>query len=120
MDYLFIFGFQLLGLIFSVGKRVIVLRNEHKDQKFGQIMSIFWSEDWNTIMWSSAVVSLQLLVHAAILTYNAQLKDYQYFYLIAFSVALILGYAGQEQIYKVLGTAKDKLNEKAENIIKNV
>lgn len=120
LSYLFIFAFQLLGMLFNVMQHIGQLRKAYPSHKPGELVAVFWQEDWNTMAVSVAVVATQLLVHVVLFVYYPEITKGNYFYAISFALAIVLGYAGQNLVYKFLGTAANKLEEKGQAIIEKI
>jgi hypothetical protein len=112
MEYLLILLLQLIGIGFHVMQKVSTLGNLFPDKPRNAIFGIFMQEDWDTLMISALILALNEIAHYILHVYAITISSYQYFDLISFGVALVLGYAGQNLVYKWLGSARDFLDKK--------
>jgi hypothetical protein len=112
MVYLLILILQTIGVGFHVMQKVISIGTSNPEKHKNEILGIFFQEDWDTLLVSLLILALDEVAHYVITHYAVSLSAYQYFDLISMGVALILGYAGQNLIYKWLGTAESFLDKK--------
>jgi hypothetical protein len=112
MEYGLIFFLQVLGVSLHIVQKITELGKLYPELKPNQIVNTFWNSDWDTLLGSGVVLLLNLTVQFIIENYATKIYNMEYFHLISFGIALILGYAGQRLIYKWLGTAADSLDKK--------
>jgi len=115
MEYALIILFQILGIGFSVGQKVLELDKLSPDDTLNDVMKLFWHKDRVTILMSILVLVFNLTVHFTIEEYAPQLLDGEYHMLWSFGIALLLGFTGQKLIYKALGKAEGIVNKKIED-----
>lgn len=118
MEYLLIFILQLLGIGFHAGQKVLELDKLSPDDTLFDVGKLFWKEDKITV-----IISVFLILPLTLVTYYIlqdygpdSVSGYEYFDLISFGFALVLGYAGQRIVYGALGKAvnfaEKKINDK--------
>jgi len=117
MEYALIFILQLLGIGFHVGEKVLELDKLSPDDSLGDVMKLFWKTDKITLFISGLIIGLNLVAHYIVLDYAPKsITEWQYYNLVSFGIALILGYAGQRLVYGALGKAvvfaEKKVNDK--------
>lgn len=118
MEYALIFILQLLGIGLSILQKITGLGDKFPNFDRKQIISTFFNEDWDTLIGSALVLILDLTVHFICNYYQAPFTSHPYYIFISFGLALLLGYAGQRIIYRVLGTSEKALNKKIDSIDK--
>jgi len=122
MDYILIIIFQAIGVAFKVGQQVNVLKKLHPERTGKEIMNTYWNEDWNTLIMSWVVLCTNLAVHYVVSLLGIDFKkdftilslelSYGSVYLLgSVVVASVLGYKGQDLLYKWLGSAADRLDK---------
>lgn len=117
MDYFWIFILQLIGIGFHVGQKIYELDKLSPDDSLEDVFNIFWKSDRVTVFISVVILAFNLSVHSIMHDYGPKsILDYEYYHLISFAIALVLGYAGQRIVYGALGKAVDfaekKINDK--------
>lgn len=112
MEYALIFILQLIGIGFHVMQKISGLGNQFPLKPRKEIFSIFMQEDWDTLLISGLIIALNEVAHYVIHIYAPDIAGYAHFELIVFGIALVLGYAGQNLIYKWLGSAQNFLDKK--------
>lgn len=128
MDYVLIIIFQFLGITYKVGQQVAALKKTHPESTGKQVMNTYWNEDWNTLAMSFIVLCTDLAVHYVIEKLGIDWSKsfdllgitttWASVYLIfSVGIAIILGYKGQDLIYKWLGSAADRLDKEVSNKI---
>lgn len=117
MDYLIITACEFVGIFFNVMENIIKQRNQNPKMGFKEVFKTFFSEDWDTLMLSGGIVVANLLIHLIIANYAVQLTTGEYYHLVAFGTALLLGYLGQRKLYGWLGTAESALDKKVNKIL---
>lgn len=115
MEYLLVFILQLLGIGFHVGQKIVSLGNTYPQKTWKEILTVFFSEDWDTLFISALVLILNECAHFIIDGYAHYLTEYPNFYLYSFGTALLLGYAGQRLVYKFFGSAEKFLGNQIDN-----
>lgn len=131
MEYPLIIIFQLLGVLFRCGKTVAELKKSHPEKTRKEIINILSVEDWNTVVMSLVVMGFDLALHWSIHVagisfdhgdfqiWGMVITHYAIYIFGTVALASILGYKGQELIYKWLGSAADRLDkEVSEKITK--
>jgi len=122
MDYVLIIIFQALGVMYRAGKQVGELKKEHPESDMKHITDLFFKEDWNVLVMSFVVLLTYLAVHYVVsfleIDWTKKLAFFgidltlgSVYLLISVGIAIVLGYKGQDLIYKWLGTAADKLDK---------
>ena len=114
MEYLLIFILQVLGIGLNVAKKVLQIDKKSPDDSLGEVILVFWNSDRITIFISTLVLVFNLVAHYIIGNYAESITEIPYYELISFGIAFVLGYAGQNLIYKYLGTAEQVLDKKAD------
>lgn len=114
MEYLFIILFQLLGVGFQVIQKVKAIADSTPDEEetFVVVFKLFLRKEPVTLVLSGLILTLHLSIHYAIDVYAAHVREIPYYVLISFSIALIMGYAGQRLIYGWLGKGEKILDKK--------
>lgn len=107
LPYALIFIFQLLGIGFHVGQKVLELDKLKPDDSLPDVFKMFWRDDKMTILISVCLIlPLGLVTYFVLLEYGPEsISGYEYFDLIYFGASLVLGYSGQRIIYGALGKA---------------
>lgn len=95
-------------------QKIIGLGNTNPTKTIREIIAIFVSEDWDTLIVSALVLLLNLVAHFIIAAYTTLPNTVEYYPLYSFGAALVLGYAGQRLIYKYLGSAEKFLDKKVD------
>lgn len=117
MEYFLIICLQFIGIGFHVGQKVKSLDTKFPEKSIREIFNTFLDQDWVTLFISGLIIVLDLMVHFILDKYTPDLiKGINYYVLYAFGVALILGYAGQRLIYKLLGKTEEFLDKQADKI----
>jgi len=117
MEYALIFILQLLGIGFHVGEKVLELDKLSPDDSLGDVLKLFWKSDKITLFISGLIIGLNEVGHYIVHVYAPKsVTEWQYFDLVMFALALVLGYAGQRLVYGALGKAvvfaEKKVNDK--------
>lgn len=112
MEYLLVTIFQLLGIGFNVIQKIIALGETYPQLSQREVVSSFFKSDWDTLILSGLILALDLCAHFVFNYYQLPLIHWEYYVLVSFGVALVLGYAGQRMIYKYLGSAEKFLDKK--------
>lgn len=112
MEYLIIAILQLLGIGFHVMQKVSNLGNTFPQKTRKEILGIFFQEDWDTLGISALILATCEMAHYIIHNYAQTIAAMQYFELTWFAVSLVLGYSGQNLVYKWLGSAETFLDKK--------
>jgi hypothetical protein len=118
MEYLLIFILQILGIGFHVMQKIISIGDKHPEKNRSQIFSAFLYEDWDTLAVSLLVIATHLIAHYIVANYTDLSMTSDKYILWSFSLALLLGYAGQRLAYKFLGSAEEFLNKKVSDKLK--
>lgn len=119
MEYLIITALQLLGVCFHIGQKIMQLDSTHPDDSLQDVWNAFWKADRITVFISALILLLNLIVQFIINNYAMDiLYQNKNFHLYMFGAALVLGYAGQNLIYKFMGTAERFLGKKIDSIDK--
>jgi ABC-type spermidine/putrescine transport system permease subunit I len=123
MEYFLALVLQLLGISFHVMQKIITLGDKDKTKSRSEIVSIFLSEDWDTLF-----VSLLVLITCMVFHFSAN-----YYYpesmnkiveipilnidvpivILLLIASFVIGYAGQRLVYRWLGSAEKYLDKKA-------
>jgi hypothetical protein len=114
-EYILIIILQLIGVGFHVMQKIGTLGDKFPEKNPSEVWGIFFQEDWNTLIVSLLVLSLNITAHYIVTIYSTVQVTVPYYDLYSFGAALVLGYAGQRVIYKYLGTAEKLLNKKVDN-----
>jgi hypothetical protein len=123
MEYVFIFMAQIFGIGFHVVQKIIALDKQYPEKTMKEIKSLFFENEWSSLMASILVLFTHLFAHGAIDYYmpgrgevivpipfiNVNVP----FGLLGVGLALILGYGGQRIAYKYLGKYEQYLSDKA-------
>lgn len=118
MEYLVILACLLLGIGFHVGQKVLELDKLKPDDSLGDVFVMLWKDDKITILISVVlIIPLVELAYFILLQYGPDsIVKWEYFDLVFFFGALILGYAGQRIVYGALGKAvtyaENKVNQR--------
>ena len=115
MEYAIVFVMQLLGVGFHVGQKIVSLGNTYPEKTRGEVVRVFFKEDWDTLFISALVLVLNEMIHLIINGYATHLTALPNFYLYSFGAALLLGYAGQRLVYKFFGSAEKFLGDQIDN-----
>lgn len=118
MEYVLIIVLQLIGIGFHIMQKIISLGDKHPDKNRSQIISGFLYEDWDTLVVSGLVLTLNVITHYITENYLKSAREWEYYHVASFAVALIMGYAGQRLAYKWLGSAEEFLNKKVTDKLK--
>ncbi len=118
MEYLLIFVISFLGIGFHVFGKVIILDKLYPDDTMFDVFKLFWKADRFTVFVSLWIVIAYALSYYLAMEY-APVESFvytsEYFDLLYFLGALVLGYAGQQIVYKALGKAVDIANKKIDS-----
>lgn len=128
MDYVLIIIFQVLGFGFKCGQQITLLRKKYPQKSPKEVNNAFWFEDWNTFIMSGVVLGTDLATHYVIsklgidwsqtFTLLGVLLTWEAVYLVfSVGIAIVLGYKGQDLIYKWLGSAADRLDKEVSSKI---
>lgn len=113
---------QVLGIGLHVMQKIVKLGNDYPDKSRQEIKDAFFKEDWDTLSISAIILVLNVVAHIIVVVYAPEIAAAKYwnipFNLWSFFIALVLGYAGQRIIYKLLGTAENFLNKKVDDHLK--
>lgn len=120
MEYFIIFICELLGIGFQILDVVRTYDKQFPAYTKKQIFGVFWEEDWTTLLGSALVLVFNFVAHYVVDTnfpdvHNWSLWGIPYIVL-AYIMAMVLGFAGQFIVNKWLGTAKQVLIKKSEEI----
>lgn len=123
MEYLLIVILQLLGVGFQVGPKLYHLDKQFTDDTLQEVWSVFWNSDRVTMFISAFILLLDLVTHLIIHVYAPEIREWRYnglinYFTVSFSIALMLGYAGQRILYHYMGTAEKVLMERADKFEK--
>lgn len=117
MEYLLIIFFQCIGVLLATLQVIRELDKLKSGDTWPDLFKMFWEQDKVTLAISGAILLLHLGIHFAVDYYN--LADFiltrNYYLLINFSLALVIGYGGQWLVYQVLGKAVDFVKKKVDN-----
>lgn len=122
MEYFLALVLQLLGISFHVMQKIITLGDKDKTKSRSDIISIFLSEDWDTLLVSGLVLvtcmtfhfaanyyfeeSMNKIVEIPILNIDVPMV------ILILIMSFVIGYAGQRLVYKWLGSAENALQPK--------
>ena len=114
MEYLLIFILQILGIGFHVGQKVLELDKLSPDDSLSDVFKLLWKSDKISILISVVLIlSFTEILYFILIHYAPKtITGYEYFDLIFFGLALILGYSGQRIIYGALGKATEVVEKK--------
>lgn len=112
MEYALIIILQLIGIGFHVMQKISGLGSANPQKQRKEILAIFMQEDWDTLLISGLIIALNIVAHYILHNYAPSIVQMQNFELYMFGLALVLGYAGQNLIYKWLGSAQTFLDKK--------
>jgi hypothetical protein len=123
MEYFLALVLQLLGISFHVMQKIITLGDRDKTISRSEIISIFLSEDWDTLLVSFLVLvtcmvfhfsanyyfpeSMNKIVEIPILNIDVPIV------ILILILSFVIGYAGQRIVYKWLGSAEKFIDNKA-------
>lgn len=124
MDYVLIIMLQFLGVCYRVGETIAQLKKTYPTETKGKIFDIFFKEDWNTLFMSAVVLATDLIFHYIVSKFsiNWEIIIWQpwgvvditigtLYGILSYLIAIVLGYKGQDLIYKWLGTAATRLDK---------
>lgn len=111
---------MVLGIGYHIMQSVRRLRKRFPNLGMGDIFSTFFKEEWDSLFVSVLVlISYQMFIF--IVRYNGiPMPAWWDKYLCAYWLALVLGYAGQRLAYKYLSTAEKVLEQKSDEINKQL
>lgn len=112
MEYLIIAALQIIGIGLHAFQKIGELDKKYPDLPAKGVINAFWEEDWYTIGVSVLVLLANELFHYIISDYTDLETSVTYYFLYAFGLSFLLGYAGQRLVYKYLGTAEKFLEKK--------
>lgn len=113
MEYALITILELLGIGFCVAQKVLELDKKSPDDSLHDVFLLFWKSDRITILISALILILNVVAHFIIENYAPKsIVGYEYYALISFAIALVLGYGGQKIIYNALGKAGALIDKK--------
>jgi len=111
--YLIITILQVIGIGLNVLQKVLALDKLAPDDSLKDVFVLFWKNDRITVLISGFVLALNLVAHYVIGEYGPEsITGYEYYDLISFGIALLLGYIGQRKIYEWLGKAEQAIDKK--------
>ncbi len=110
MDYALIFVFQIIGIGIQTIPKLFELDKKSVDDSF----RLYWKHDKFLIILSGLIIVFDEVVHFVAENYAQDFVSSlgEKYHLISFAVALMLGYAGQRILDKVLGRAEQVINDK--------
>lgn len=120
MEYVLIIILELCGIALHVLRKVFELDKKSPDDKLGEVFKLFWSEDRVTLLMSAVVLVVNLVAHYIVHVYASFLVENQYYYVIAFTLAFVIGYFGQRKIYSVFGVAEKVIDKRVERLEKQL
>lgn len=95
------------------------LDREHPDDTLTDVWKAFWRADRVTVFISVLIMLSNLIVQFIINNYAMDIPyQNKNFHLYMFGASFVLGYAGQNLIYRFMGTAEKFLNRKIDSIDK--
>lgn len=112
MEYLIIFILQILGIGLHVAQKVLEIDARDPDDTLAHVCMVFIKENRVSLFISALVLVLNLVAHYIIGTYSNWPEQVGHYELWSFCFALVLGYAGQRLVYKLLGHAENTINKK--------
>lgn len=118
VEYLFIFVFQIIGILLSVIQVIVDLDSKNPGSGFKTCFTLFMKHDWDTLMRSGVILLLHLCVHGLFDYYEfttVLLAD-PWYGIVNAGFALLLGYGGQRIVYSALGKAEAHINDKLNNL----
>jgi hypothetical protein len=123
MEYLFIVILQLLGVGLQVGWTLFQLDKKFENDTLEEVVNTYWKSDRFPLFISGVILLIDLTVHGVIHVYATTARDWEYnflvnYFTVAFAISFILGFAGQEILYRYLGKAKEVLLKKADTLEK--
>lgn len=112
MEYFLIIFWQLLGVSFHVGQKIVSLGDKFPEKNVNEIGKTFWKEDWDTLLISFLIIMLDLGTHFTLHYLKIELPAEEWYWkVMPYAAALILGYAGQRLVYKWFGSAEEFLDK---------
>jgi hypothetical protein len=122
LEFFLIFVLEILGILFHVSQKVIQLDKANPEKKIPEIYSLFFDNEWASLIVSLLVLVTNIVAHIITVVYFPGYSDVSVtvpyidltvpavvgFYLLA----LVCGYAGQRIAYNYLGKAETYLNTK--------
>ena len=116
MDYALIAFFQLCGIAFQVVPKLMELDKLAVDDSFGDVCKIYWKHDKFTLIYSLFIIVFDEGVHFSVETYAPKFAEsFEYYHIMSFGIATILGWGGQRILDKVFGKAEAFINKKIED-----
>ncbi len=115
MEYFLILFFQLLGIGFHVGQKVISIGDKFPNETPSSVIKTFWKEDWDTLAISGLVLLLDIGMHYTMWYIGIDPFAEGWWKAAPFGIALFLGYAGQRVVYKFFGTTEKMLDKQINN-----
>jgi hypothetical protein len=114
-DYILIIILELIGIGFHTGQKVLELDKKSPDDSLSDVFGFFWKSDRITILISGLVLALNLVGHYIMEEYAPKhITEWEYYDLVSFVIALLLGYFGQRKIYQVFGKAEAFIDKRIE------
>lgn len=124
MEYAFIFGAQIFGILFHIGQTIVGLDKSYPEKTIKEILYLFFDNEWSSMGVSIVILLFHLFAHGFLdyykiaftrdsFTFPGTLVEVPYI-LVSFIVGLVFGYGGQTLAYKYLGKAKQYLSTKAD------
>lgn len=123
MLYVFVFFFQLIGVGFHVGQRVIEIDKRIEGDTWKDVINVFVKENLISLFISALVLLSDIMIHLALSTYTdipskpitvPVLEWNLPFAIVAILWSWLMGYAGQRIIYSILGKAEHIVIKKVE------
>lgn len=113
MEHALIFFIQLLGVSLHVLQKVFELDKLLPDDTIADVFKMFWKQDKVTVL-ISAVITVAFGVFYFVTTEYApkSVSGYEYLDLIFFGLSFVIGYGGQNIVYKFLGKSVEFANKK--------
>ena len=119
MEYLFITVFQLIGVAWRSLQDLNAIKNDKNNSALDifQAFALFWKAQVFSLMGSALVLLTQTTVHWAIeyfyppfMDVTMKINDYEFpvMFFMVVVIASVLGYKGQEIMFKVFAKASDK------------
>lgn len=126
MEYLFILGLQIFGILFHVGKKIYDLDKKYPEMTVWQILSQFFELEWSSLGISLIIIMADLFIHSIIDYYDMPIEKSNFVipivnwtvsYLAAnFIIAFFLGLFGQSVAYRYFGKIEEYALSKADKI----
>lgn len=114
----FITALQGLGIFLNVMRNIIGLGSKFPDKKRKEILIEFWDKDWDTLAASVGLWALHIVIHIIMAYYEFVflITSWEYYLILSYSLALVVGFGGQELAYRWLGKATQYFDNKVNDI----